>query len=176
MLCGTGGPGYYSHRQCSSLLTFNYSYRCFPTCLKKQFSSVNNSYYRHRLKVYQSLVYLIKTKGPNCAGTYFELWLKGYSGKDQIIFATEEDHKIPSKVPFPDEDEDDKPVGLVLPDGKINWECPCLGGMATGPCGVEFREAFSCFHYSKADPKGSDCLEPFKTNGRMYVSLSWSLW
>ncbi|KAL7638087.1 UNVERIFIED_CONTAM: hypothetical protein RMT77_011712 [Armadillidium vulgare] len=84
-------------------------------------------------------------------------------GKDQIIFATEEDHKIPSKVPFPDEDDDDKPVGLVLPDGKINWECPCLGGMATGPCGVEFREAFSCFHYSKADPKGSDCLEPFRT-------------
>lgn len=34
--------------------------------------------------------------------------------------------------------------------------------MATGPCGVEFREAFTCFHYSTADPKGSDCLEPFK--------------
>lgn len=34
--------------------------------------------------------------------------------------------------------------------------------MATGPCGVEFREAFSCFHYSKADPKGSDCLGPFR--------------
>ena len=33
--------------------------------------------------------------------------------------------------------------------------------MATGPCGVEFRDAFSCFHYSEADPKGSDCLEPF---------------
>lgn len=34
--------------------------------------------------------------------------------------------------------------------------------MATGPCGVEFREAFTCFHYSSADPKGSDCLEPFR--------------
>lgn len=34
--------------------------------------------------------------------------------------------------------------------------------MATGPCGVEFREAFSCFHYSTAEPKGSDCLEPFR--------------
>jgi intermembrane space import and assembly protein 40 len=35
--------------------------------------------------------------------------------------------------------------------------------MATGPCGVEFREAFSCFHYSEAEPKGSDCYDTFKT-------------
>lgn len=35
--------------------------------------------------------------------------------------------------------------------------------MATGPCGVDFREAFSCFHYSTAEPKGSDCYEQFKT-------------
>lgn len=53
-------------------------------------------------------------------------------------------------------------AGLIQPDGEINWACPCLGGMATGPCGVEFREAFSCFHYSTADPKGSECLEPFR--------------
>ena len=24
-----------------------------------------------------------------------------------------------------------------------------------------FRDAFSCFHYSTADPKGSDCIEKF---------------
>ena len=53
--------------------------------------------------------------------------------------------------------------GLILEDGSINWNCPCLGGMATGPCGPEFREAFSCFHYSEADPKGSDCYEQFRT-------------
>jgi intermembrane space import and assembly protein 40 len=35
--------------------------------------------------------------------------------------------------------------------------------MATGPCGVEFREAFSCCHYSEAEPKGSDCYEAFTT-------------
>ena len=35
--------------------------------------------------------------------------------------------------------------------------------MATGPCGVEFRDAFSCFHYSEAEPKGSDCYDAFKT-------------
>jgi intermembrane space import and assembly protein 40 len=34
---------------------------------------------------------------------------------------------------------------------------------ATGPCGVEFREAFSCFHYSEAEPKGTDCYDAFKT-------------
>ena len=53
--------------------------------------------------------------------------------------------------------------GLILPNGDINWACPCLGGMATGPCGFEFRDAFSCFHYSETDPKGSDCYEQFHT-------------
>lgn len=81
-------------------------------------------------------------------------------GKDTIIFATKEDHSTPSKVTLP---EPEPSPGLILPSGQINWNCPCLGGMATGPCGVEFREAFSCFHYSQADPKGSDCFEAFKT-------------
>lgn len=46
--------------------------------------------------------------------------------------------------------------------GEINWDCPCLGGMAHGPCGEEFREAFSCFVYSKEEPKGVDCIDKFK--------------
>jgi len=46
--------------------------------------------------------------------------------------------------------------------GEINWDCPCLGGMAHGPCGPEFREAFSCFVYSKEEPKGVECIEKFK--------------
>jgi len=46
--------------------------------------------------------------------------------------------------------------------GEINWDCPCLGGMAHGPCGVEFREAFSCFVYSEDEPKGINCVEKFK--------------
>ena len=33
--------------------------------------------------------------------------------------------------------------------------------MAYGSCGKEFRDAFSCFHYSKEDPKGSDCVDSF---------------
>jgi len=47
--------------------------------------------------------------------------------------------------------------------GEINWDCPCLGGMANGPCGEQFKAAFSCFVYSKDEPKGVDCIEHFKT-------------
>ena len=46
--------------------------------------------------------------------------------------------------------------------GEINWDCPCLGGMAHGPCGQEFRNAFSCFVYSEQEPKGLDCIDKFK--------------
>lgn len=47
--------------------------------------------------------------------------------------------------------------------GEINWDCPCLGGMAHGPCGEQFRAAFSCFVFSQSEPKGVDCIEHFKT-------------
>ena len=46
--------------------------------------------------------------------------------------------------------------------GEINWDCPCLGGMAHGPCGEEFKQAFSCFVYSEQEPKGIDCVDKFK--------------
>lgn len=46
--------------------------------------------------------------------------------------------------------------------GEINWDCPCLGGMADGPCGEEFKAAFSCFVYSEAEPKGIDCVDRFR--------------
>jgi intermembrane space import and assembly protein 40 len=46
--------------------------------------------------------------------------------------------------------------------GEINWDCPCLGGMATGPCGEQFKAAFSCFVYSEEEPKGMDCIDKFK--------------
>ena len=42
--------------------------------------------------------------------------------------------------------------------------------MASGPCGVEFRDAFSCFHYSEEDPKGSDCIDNFRTMQECMVS------
>jgi hypothetical protein len=37
-----------------------------------------------------------------------------------------------------------------------------LGGMAQGPCGEQFKESFSCFVYSTAEPKGVDCVENFR--------------
>lgn len=46
--------------------------------------------------------------------------------------------------------------------GEINWDCPCLGGMAHGPCGEEFKAAFSCFVYSEEEPKGMDCIDKFQ--------------
>lgn len=80
-------------------------------------------------------------------------------GKDTILFATKEDHQTPSTVQIPDPEPG---PGLIMSDGSINWNCPCLGGMATGPCGMEFREAFTCFHYSTAEPKGSNCFSVFE--------------
>jgi len=62
----------------------------------------------------------------------------------------------------PSEDEE-SPEGAFNPvTGEINWDCPCLGGMAHGPCGPQFREAFSCFVFSEKEPKGIDCVEKFK--------------
>merc|ERR1711974_224484 len=77
----------------------------------------------------------------------------------KTVFLTPEEAAEPSKVQMGE--PEDHPPGLILPNGEINWNCPCLGGMAMGPCGVEFREAFSCFHYSEAEPKGSYCIEKF---------------
>ena len=34
--------------------------------------------------------------------------------------------------------------------------------MAHGPCGPEFREAFSCFVHSEEEPKGINCVEKFQ--------------
>lgn len=35
--------------------------------------------------------------------------------------------------------------------------------MASGPCGSQFKEAFSCFHYSKDEIKGSECIDHFRS-------------
>lgn len=34
--------------------------------------------------------------------------------------------------------------------------------MAHGPCGEEFKTAFSCFVFSEEEPKGMDCIEKFQ--------------
>lgn len=85
-------------------------------------------------------------------------------GKDKIIFVTKEDHETPSSAELIADDPNDpyEDHGLILPSGDINWNCPCLGGMASGPCGEQFKSAFSCFHYSTEEVKGSDCVEQFR--------------
>ncbi|KAG3295169.1 coiled-coil-helix-coiled-coil-helix domain containing 4 [Ictidomys tridecemlineatus] len=86
------------------------------------------------------------------------------TGKDRIIFVTKEDHETPSNAELVADDPNDpyEEHGLILPNGDINWNCPCLGGMASGPCGEQFKSAFSCFHYSTQDIKGSDCVDQFR--------------
>uniref|UniRef100_A0A4W5QNQ7 Coiled-coil-helix-coiled-coil-helix domain containing 4a n=1 Tax=Hucho hucho TaxID=62062 RepID=A0A4W5QNQ7_9TELE len=85
-------------------------------------------------------------------------------GKDRIIFVTKEDHETPSNAELIADDPNDPygDQGLILPSGEINWNCPCLGGMASGPCGTQFKEAFSCFHYSNEEVKGSECIDNFR--------------
>jgi intermembrane space import and assembly protein 40 len=60
------------------------------------------------------------------------------------------------------ESEADQQGAFNPETGEINWDCPCLGGMATGPCGDQFKAAFSCFVYSTEEPKGMDCVDKFK--------------
>lgn len=73
----------------------------------------------------------------------------------------------PAAAPTSAEEEEasggDSGGGAYNPEtGEINWDCACLGGMAHGPCGPEFREAFSCFIYSEDEPKGINCVEKFQ--------------
>jgi intermembrane space import and assembly protein 40 len=60
------------------------------------------------------------------------------------------------------EDEGGQSAAFNPETGEINWDCPCLGGMADGPCGENFKAAFSCFVFSQEEPKGMDCIDKFK--------------
>ncbi len=77
--------------------------------------------------------------------------------KDKVNFVTKEEFDALNRNP----DAERVPTQALQPDGGIDWDCPCLKGMASGPCGDAFKSAFSCFVFSKADPRGSDCAENF---------------
>jgi intermembrane space import and assembly protein 40 len=68
----------------------------------------------------------------------------------------------PPRTPQEYEDEAGQEGAFNPETGEINWDCPCLGGMAHGPCGEQFKAAFSCFVHSKDEPKGMDCIDRFK--------------
>lgn len=77
-------------------------------------------------------------------------------GKDKIIFATEEYLTAPSKIELKPDDPkelDTSNQGAILPNGEINWDCPCLGNMPNGPCGPSFRQSFQCWVNNKGDDK-----------------------
>lgn len=37
--------------------------------------------------------------------------------------------------------------------------CPCLDDLKSGPCAELFINTFTCFHKSRAEPKGCDCVD-----------------
>ncbi|KAG6286186.1 hypothetical protein E4U46_005138 [Claviceps purpurea] len=77
--------------------------------------------------------------------------------------STEAQTDAATASPEEDQEEDAPREAAFNPEtGEINWDCPCLGGMAHGPCGEEFKAAFSCFVYSTDEPKGMDCIDKFQ--------------
>ena len=87
-------------------------------------------------------------------------------GKDTIVFLTAEDERSDrdneniTKGALMDLDRNQE--GLLNPvTGEINWDCPCLGGMASGPCKEEFKQAFTCFVNSTDEVRGTDCISDF---------------
>ncbi|XP_054941466.1 mitochondrial intermembrane space import and assembly protein 40-like [Physeter macrocephalus] len=87
-------------------------------------------------------------------------------GKDRSIFVTKEDHETPRNAELVADDPNDpfEDHALILPHGdNISWNRPCLAGKASGPRGEHFKAAFSCFHCSTEDVKGSDCVGQLRT-------------
>lgn len=79
--------------------------------------------------------------------------------KDRIIFVdrqglvpNENDTKV--KEIWMEVYKDNFIRGPIRSDGTIAWDCPCLGTQAIGPCSVEFRRVFSCYHASQHENKG----------------------
>lgn len=92
------------------------------------------------------------------------------SNKDKVIFCTKANHEVPSKYELPPQLPGEQRRGVLLPNGEINWTCPCLGGLPYGPCGFEFREFFGCLPRSKDkepdndeedDKKAKECFPKF---------------
>jgi intermembrane space import and assembly protein 40 len=54
-------------------------------------------------------------------------------------------------VRFQEEEQLDRRIEQAL-------ECPCVDDLKAGPCGELFVTTFTCYHKSRAEPKGCDCL------------------
>ncbi|KAJ3224968.1 Oxidoreductase [Clydaea vesicula] len=85
------------------------------------------------------------------------------SEKDYAYFVTEEEMKEdPNNESQETSNQNSAQQAYNKETGEINWDCPCIAGMTDPPCGDKFKEAFSCFVFSKAEPKGADCIELFR--------------
>lgn len=96
--------------------------------------------------------------------------------KKEEAKSAKEDSATPAAAPAPGspealEEEADQQGAFNPETGEINWDCPCLGGMAHGPCGEQFKAAFSCFVYSTEEPKGMDCIDKFQYATTNIVNL-----
>lgn len=95
-------------------------------------------------------------------------------GKDTLFFVTKEDsEKYTGEAEEKEESTGGQEEAYNEETGEINWDCPwyphdyilfisSIAGMTKEPCGDKFKAAFSCFVYSKNEPKGSECIEQFK--------------
>ena len=91
--------------------------------------------------------------------------------KDIIIFKTSDniDSNSSQKLDESAESSSNRTASSTEPQeaynpetGEINWDCPCIAPMVQPPCGDYFKEAFSCFVYSKSEPKGQECVDKFR--------------
>lgn len=86
------------------------------------------------------------------------------SPKDKIILCTRSNHEVPSKYELPPPLPSEQKRGIILPNGDLNWSCPCLGGLPYGPCGYQFREFFECIHKIQDQNNiGQECFPKFET-------------
>ena len=49
-----------------------------------------------------------------------------------------------------------------LPNGEINWDCPCHGEMIYGPCAMEYRDFLTNCVFPKEDATKETCVEKHK--------------
>ncbi|CAR22953.1 Mia40p [Lachancea thermotolerans CBS 6340] len=127
------------------------------------YGNVNRQFATSRFRLASASVAAGSMLGMLAAGSYLALEGSEKIEAEKEALAVVSEKGETEKKGQNGDDSEKKPQSAYDPDtGEINWDCPCLGGMAQGPCGEEFKAAFSCFVYSEEDPKGIDCIEKFK--------------
>ncbi|KII63416.1 Mitochondrial intermembrane space import and assembly protein 40-B [Thelohanellus kitauei] len=76
-------------------------------------------------------------------------------GKNKMLTLSDEDLATPLKLKF-------KNGGIINPDGSVNWDCPCLGGLPNSECGQQFRAAITCLINNKENDDVMKCATEFE--------------